>query len=47
MSDPIGAQIRVTSLDDIADVLEALGGHCISDIVRNDDGTLLLGYQFD
>ena len=44
---PTGADFRVSSVHEFADLIEKLGGDCIVDIEQNDDGSAQIGYHFD
>jgi hypothetical protein len=44
---PLGADYRVESLHEFADLAETLGVGCIANIEKNDDGSIQVGYHFD
>jgi hypothetical protein len=44
---PLGAEIKVTSLHELADLADKLGLNTVADLQCEDDGGLLVGYHFD
>jgi len=44
---PIGADFKITSVHEFADLIEKLGGRSITNIEQNDDGSAQVGYHFD
>lgn len=44
---PLGAEFRAASAHEFADITKELGGSCIKDIEKNEDGSVQIGYHFD
>jgi hypothetical protein len=44
---PLGADFRVESLHEFADLANKLGAECIEDIDKNDDGSIQIGYHWE
>jgi len=44
---PLGIDVHIEDLSEMADLIETFGPSTLSDIDRNDDGTLNVGYHFD
>lgn len=44
---PLGADFRAASAHEFADIIEELGGSCIKDLEKNEDGSVQIGYHFD
>jgi len=44
---PLGASFKVDTLHGAVELIEELGTHCLEDFVKNDDGSVEVGYHFD
>lgn len=44
---PLGAEFRAASAHEFADITKELGGSCIVDLDKNEDGSVQIGYHFD